>query len=245
MLFLESVPPPEKRLQLSDSFAFSCHKDLACFNTCCRNKHLPLTPFDVLRLKRALNMHSDDFLANYTAFQLDKASGFPIISIKMRDDSEALCPFVTVEGCRVYSGRPTACRLYPLGRAAGKGGDRAEWEGFFFMLDTPGCLGTEEKKIWTMKEWQDNQGLLPYIKMNDSMLEIVFHKNRDQKTPLNERQLQKVMVACYNLDVFREFVFKTRFLEVYEIDEKTSSKVKDDDTALLSLGLAYLRKTLF
>ncbi len=244
-MLLESVPPPEKRLQLSDSFSFSCHKDLACFNTCCRKKYLPLTPFDVLRLKSALNLSSDEFLARHTGYRLDQDSGFPIISLNMRNDSEALCPFVTSEGCGIYSDRPTACRLYPLGRAAGRSGVLEEWEGFFFMLDTPGCLGTEENKIWTMEKWQDTQGLLPYIKMNDRMLDIVFHQKRDRKRPLDERQLQKVMVACYNLDVFREFVFKTRFLGVYEIDEKTALKIKDDETALLNLGLAYLRKTLF
>jgi Fe-S-cluster containining protein len=213
-----TVPQPEKRLQLSDSFVFSCHKDLACFNKCCRKKHLPLTPFDVLRLKRALNMHSDDFLTEHTVFQLDQDSGFPIISIKMGDDSEALCPFVAPEGCRVYSDRPTACRLYPLGRAAGKSRDQKEWEGFFFALDTPGCLGTEEKKIWTLEEWQKNQELLPYLIMNDKMLDIVFHKKRDRERPLEQHQIQKVMVACYNLDVFRDFVFNTRFKEVYDID---------------------------
>ena len=79
-MLLESVPPPEKRLQLFDSFAFSCHKNLACFNTCCRKKHLPLTPIDVLRLKGSLNLHSDSFLDKYTAYQLDQESGFPIIS---------------------------------------------------------------------------------------------------------------------------------------------------------------------
>ena len=140
---------------------------------------------------------------------------------------------------------PRRAALYPLGRAAGKSGARAEWEEFFFIMDPPGCLGTKEKKIWTVEEWLGNQGLLPYIKMNDSMLNIVFHQKRDRKKPLDERQLQKFMVTCYNLDVFREFVFKTRFLEVYEIDEKTRSKIKDDETALLHLGLAYLRKTLF
>ena len=53
------------------------------------------------------------------------------------------------------------------------------------------------------------------------------------------------MVACYNLDVFREFVFNTTFLDLYEIDEEIRSKIKADDAALLNLGLAYLRKTLF
>ena len=113
------------------------------------------------------------------------------------------------------------------------------------MLDAPRCLGTMEQKEWKIREWQDDQGTLPYIKMNDGMLDIVFHPKKDRKRPLDERQLQKVMVTCYNLDVFREFVFNTGFLELYEVDEETCSKIKNDDTALLNLGLAYLRKTLF
>jgi len=73
----------------------------------------------------------------------------------------------------------------------------------------------------------------------------VFHDKRDRTKPLDESQLQKVMVACYNLDLFREFVFKTGFLDLYEIDEKTRSKINDDDNALLNLGFAYLDRVLF
>jgi Fe-S-cluster containining protein len=199
----------------------------------------------VLRLKGALALHSDDFLTKYTVYQVDQNSGFPIISIKMVDGSEALCPFVTPAGCRVYSDRPTACRLYPLGRAVGKSGDQMAWEGFFFTLDTPGCLGTEEKKIWKIEEWQENQGLLPYLKMNDRMLDIVFHQNRDRKKNLDEKQLKKVLIACYNLDVFLEFVLKTNFLEVFQVDKETRSKINGDETVLLNLGFAYLKKTIF
>lgn len=244
-MFLEAVPPPEKRMQLSDSFLFSCHKDLACFNSCCRSKHLPLTPYDVLRLKKALNLHSDDFLTRYAVYRVDRDSGFPTISLKMREDSSALCPFVSPEGCGVYDDRPTACRLYPLGRAGGRAAGRLGWEAFFYMLDTPDCLGIEEKRDWKIKDWQDGQGLFPYIKMNDGMLDILFHTKRDRKKPLDERQVRKVMVACYNLDVFREFVFKTEFLELFEVDQTTRSKIEEDVVALLNLGLAYLRNTLF
>jgi len=244
-MLLGSVPPPQKRMGPSDSFFFSCHKELPCFNRCCRKKHLPLTPFDALRLKNALNLHSDAFLADYTVYRIDPDSGFPVISLKMRDDSEDLCPFVAADGCMLYEDRPTACRLYPLGRAAGKSMAQAQWEGFYFMLDTPGCLGIEEDRVWTVAQWQESQGLLPYLKMNDRMLDILFHQKRDRKKPLTERQLQKLMVSCYNLDVFREFVFNPRFLEAFEVDEKTRSQIKHDETALLDLGLAYLRKTLF
>jgi hypothetical protein len=53
------------------------------------------------------------------------------------------------------------------------------------------------------------------------------------------------MVACYNLDLFREFVFKTGFFDLYEIDKETVTKIKEDDTALLKLGFAYLGRVLF
>ncbi|MBW1703330.1 MAG: YkgJ family cysteine cluster protein [Deltaproteobacteria bacterium] len=219
--------------------------DLACFNTCCRNKHLPLTPYDILRLKTALKIHSDEFLSQYTVYSLDQDSGFPIISLGMGDAPQKACPFVTPEGCRVYNDRPMACRLFPLGRSSGISRGSMTKEEFYYLLDIPGCLGIDEKQIWSVEAWQDNQGLLPYMEINDRMLELVLHARRDRTKPLDESQLQKVMVACYNLDVFREFVFKTGFLELYEIDEKTRSKINDDDTALLNLGFAYLGRALF
>ncbi|MBW2615859.1 MAG: YkgJ family cysteine cluster protein [Deltaproteobacteria bacterium] len=244
-MFLESAPSPEKCLDLTDTFAFSCRKDLACFNTCCRNKHLPLTPYDILRLKTALKIHSDEFLSQYTVYSLDQDSGFPIISLGMGDAPQKACPFVTPEGCRVYNDRPMACRLFPLGRSSGISRGSMTKEEFYYLLDIPGCLGIDEKQIWSVEAWQDNQGLLPYTEINDRMLELVLHARKDRTKPLDESQLQKVMVACYNLDVFREFVFKTGFLELYEIDEKTRSKINDDDTALLNLGFAYLGRALF
>ena len=244
-MLLTPAPDPEKRLQLNDIFNFLCHKDLPCFNTCCGNKHLPLTPYDVLRLKSGLNISSDDFLTQYTVYGLDPDSGFPVVSLRMGDAPTKPCPFLSPDGCRVYDHRPTACRLYPLGRASGKSSENAEWEGFFFELSTPGCLGKKEMKEWKIAEWLEDQGTLPYIKMNDRMLEVVFHPGRDRKKPLDERQLQKVMVSCYNLDMFRQFVFETKFLDVYGVDEETLSRISGDDQALLDLALAYLKKSLF
>ena len=243
-MFLDSLPPPEKRLQLTDTFHFSCHKDLSCFNRCCRNKHLPLTPYDVLRIKNALSIHSDDFLAQYVVYRPDPSSGFPVLSLKM-GDGERLCPFVDKDGCRVYNDRPTACRLFPLGRSSGIGRDGTSHEEFFYLLDTPDCEGIEEKRAQSVEEWRDGQGLLPYIEMNDRILEIVFHPEKDPSRPLDQRQQQKVMVACYNVDMFREFVFNTRFLELYRIDKDTRNKAMEDDIGLLTLGFSYLKKTLY
>ena len=243
-MFLESPPPDEDRLKPEDTFHFSCHSELTCFNTCCRNKHLPLTPYDILRIKGSLDIHSDDFLARHVVYRPDPESGFPILSIKMIHE-DAVCPFVTPEGCGVYHDRPTACRLYPLGRSSGilpKGGGLEE---FYSLLPITRCHGLKEEKAWTVSQWVNDQGLSPYIEMNDKMLDILFHPRRDPATPISEYQQQKVMVACYNLDIFREFVFKTPFLKQFGVDDSTAHQVKTDNDALLTLGFTFLKNALY
>jgi uncharacterized protein len=157
----------------------------------------------------------------------------------------AVCPFVTSKGCAVYHDRPTACRLYPLGRSSGIGQKESKPEEFFSLLQINHCHGLSENKSWTVSGWVKDQDLSPYIHMNDKMLEILFHPRRNPSTPLSESQQQKVMVACYNLDIFREFVFETPFLNQFEVDDNTAQGVKTDDTALLTLGFAFLKKALY
>lgn len=244
MLF-DSVPPDKRRYLPEDTFTFSCHRELICFNQCCRNKHLPLSPYDVLRLKRALKIDSDAFLVDYAVYALDPVSGFPVISLKMREDDQKTCPFVSPAGCGVYHDRPTACRLFPLGRASRSGGNGRSRDQFFFMQDVPGCLGSGQSRVWTVEGWLRDQGVLPYIAINDKMLDLLFHPNREAGKPLDDRQLQKLIVACYNLDEFRAFVAKTRLLDASRLDRRTRSRIEADETALLMFGFAYLTATLF
>ncbi|MDA8405004.1 MAG: YkgJ family cysteine cluster protein, partial [Desulfobacteraceae bacterium] len=39
-----------------DTFAFRCHPGAACFNQCCRNLNFFLNPYDIIRLKKHLNI---------------------------------------------------------------------------------------------------------------------------------------------------------------------------------------------
>ena len=118
-MFLESPPPEKDQLkQTDDTFHFSCHNALSCFNTCCRNKHLPLTPYDILRIKGSLGIHSDDFLARYVVYRPDPESGFPILSIKMLQEN-TVCPFVTAEGVRHLPRPAHGMPLIPFGAIFG------------------------------------------------------------------------------------------------------------------------------
>ena len=200
-----------------------------------------MTPYDVIRIKKALSLFSDEFLSLYAVYRPDPDSGFPILSLKMKGD-ENVCPFVGGDGCRIYDDRPMACRLFPLGRLSAPGNENGE---IFYLLDIKGCDGLREGKVQSVHQWRMDQGFLPYNDMNDRMLEILFHPKRKRSVPLDEKQQQKVMVACYNVDVFREFVFHSNFLELFPMDGDVCGKIRKDDEALLRLGFSYLKKVLF
>ena len=77
------------------------------------------------------------------------------------------------------------------------------------------------------------------------MLDLLFHPKRERGKPLDDRQLQMLIVACYNLDAFREFVEERKLLVSSGLDEETRSRIEKEETALLMFGLAYLMETLF
>jgi len=64
---LENIPHQSSlqpvELFLDDTIQFRCHKNIACFNECCKRIDISLTPYDILRLKNRLELTSNEFLA--------------------------------------------------------------------------------------------------------------------------------------------------------------------------------------
>ena len=106
---------PVKPIMLAENapLQFRCHRNVKCWNACCSNIDIPLTPYDILRLKKRLDMPSGEFLKQYSVpFEMDK-DGMPGVKLKPVEGGTA-CQFMTPEGCGVYEDRPTACRYYPV-----------------------------------------------------------------------------------------------------------------------------------
>jgi hypothetical protein len=61
----------------------------------------------------------------------------------------------------------------------------------------------------------------------------------------SEKAKQMFFLACYNLDKFKEFVFGSSFLKLYQIDEETINSIKNDETALLEFGFSWLKDVFF
>ena len=116
---LESGAGEWNRLYADDRFTFRCGPELDCFRQCCRDVTIVLTPYDILRLKRALKITSTEFLEKHTLCPSMPGQKFPVVVLKM-DGEDRHCPFLDANGCSVYAHRPWACRMYPLGCAEPK-----------------------------------------------------------------------------------------------------------------------------
>ncbi len=230
---------------VEETFRFACLKELPCFTRCCANLKLVLTPYDILRLKNRLHLSSEAFLDRYTAAYADPASGLPMVRLKMKNDATRKCPFLTPDGCTVYSDRPGACRLYPLGRAASKMNEGCRLGQYYFKVKEAHCMGWHEEKAWTIQEWLTDQGLDEYNAMNDAYMEINTGQPLSVLKKLNDRQLQMYYMACYNLDAFRNFLFESSFRHRFDIERDFLNRLRTDDLALMAFASRWLKFSLF
>jgi uncharacterized protein len=246
---MQSPPEVMEPLAPGERFRFSCHRSIRCFTDCCRDLNLMLTPYDVLRLKRALLMDSTDFLDRHTLRSTDPDWNVPVLKLKMEEDASLRCPFVVEAGCRIYPDRPGACRAYPLGRAArqarGRSSPSSSLQEKFFLVKEPHCHGFLETREWTPEAWIQDQGVAEYNERNDRWMTFLTRYRPGAGRELSSRQWQMFFMACYSLDRFREFVFGTRFLSLFDISEDRQELLRQNDEALLEFSFLWLAFSLF
>ncbi len=234
-----------KRLSLDDKFHFRCHSGLPCFTHCCADVNIALTPYDVLRLRRRIGMGSEEFIDRYTILpQIPDGQKLPIVLLKL-DEQTKRCQFVTEQGCSVYTDRPWACRMYPVGIASERSEGKPDGDEFYFLLDDRKCDGLAEPNEMTIREWTENQQTAQHDAANEELKNVTLHKFLTQGYALEPEHRQMFFMACYNLDRFREFVFESSFLRKFNIEPAVVDAIRDDDEALLKFAYRWLRFALF
>ncbi|WP_420208024.1 YkgJ family cysteine cluster protein [Candidatus Electronema sp. JC] len=240
------VPLPDHchPLAADEQFRFSCHPGVACFTECCRQLDLALTPHDVLRLKKRLNMDSGSFLEQYVIVAWEDGITFPACFLTMVDDGRESCVFVTEQGCGVYADRPAACRAYPAGRGVMRRNGRLEE--CFVLLREPHCLGfAEQQAQQTAPEYFRAQGLEEYNRVNDELLRLHQHPRILAGFRLSQQQLDQYIMALYNLDFFRQEMADGRITMRRPLTALELRALADDDEELLLLGLRWLLQEYF
>ena len=237
------LPQNIARLARSETFTFSCHKNVKCFTECCRMLELALTPYDVLRLRSATGLTSKQLLDDYIIIEQDPGEPFPRLYLTMVDDGRASCVFVAKEGCTVYPHRPSACRAYPLGRAVMRGQNGAIKEHFVLMKE-PHCQGFAEPIPQNAVQYSMDQELVTYNRFNDAVAMIVQHDSIRKGLILSAKQIELFVLVLYNIDTFRKMVL-TGHLDSITLTPSEKNQLQQDDEKLLLFGIDWLQQQLF
>lgn len=236
------APEHVRPLAQDETFRFSCHPGVACFTDCCRQLDLALTPYDVLRLSKHLELPASTFLDRYVLIEHEESNTFPRIFLGMVDDGRASCPFVTATGCSVYADRPAACRTYPLGRGAFTT-PNGEHHEMHVLLSEPHCKGFNEGEPQDITAWQKDQDLATYNCMNDELLSILHHPRLKDGHQPEAREID-IFLALYTLDTFRNLLLDGNIALPFSITENELQEIATQDLALLRLGIKWLDHVL-
>ncbi len=236
------------RLERDSTFHFRCYPGISCFTNCCRNMNIILTPYDIIRMKNRLGLNSDMFLELYAEKEILGITGIPVARLKMLQERDGKCPFVTPQGCQIYTDRPVSCRYYPIGIASLRQQERhaGEEEEFFFVVKEDHCKGFEEPTEWTVDSWRADQEADLYDSMNRGWMELLLRKKSfGEETEIPPRAQQLFFMVTTNMERFRQYIFESRFLDTYEVDKKTVLKIREDDVELMQFGFEYLKVAIF
>lgn len=233
---------------LDSKIKFRCHPGVSCFTDCCGNIKIVLTPYDILQMRKRLDMSAAEFLHTYTEPSYLEKTDFPGVVMKLTEEER--CPFIKSkkEGCMIYSDRPSACRYYPVGMANFHEGaqENQAAEQFYFVVKEPHCRGFEEDKTWTVREWREDQGVDLRDKMNKGWMEIVMRrKSFGYQATLSEQAKRMFFMASTDLDQLRGFIFDSSFLDTYDVDQETIDKIREDDVELMLFSYKLLASMLF
>lgn len=183
------------------SFQFECK---AC-GRCCGEYTIVLTPYDIIRLRRATGRSTGELIRRGTVrierMPFKKAFGFgpvadmfemlgvsqndivPIAVLGFRGETsgENICEFLSEPRngkrlCNIYKDRPGMCRLHPLGCV--KVGGRRRW---FFRK--PLC-DTQGGKLQPVEKWLRESRVRPFLEANARYL----------------RWTQELLEECENFD---------------------------------------------
>ncbi|PLX42364.1 MAG: zinc/iron-chelating domain-containing protein [Hyphomicrobiales bacterium] len=241
------------KMGTKDMFNFRCHKGVSCWNECCHGADITLTPYDILKLAEHFKVRPAQFVASYAVPAFHEGSNLPVAKLVMTGkEGKGPCVFMDEEkGCTVYESRPATCRYYPLGLGAVKFKGHKEREDMHFLVREDHCKGHEEDNLQSVEAYRKEQGVDPYDLLNERWIGILMKMAswRSMGGPegkdVPKQTKQMFYMIGTDIDRFRSFVFDTKFLDTYEIDDDMIESLKVNDETLLQLGYDWMLSIMF
>lgn len=160
----------------ADLFEVSCDVDGCASNCCTKSAPIILNPYEIALICRESGLSYEDLL---DVVETDRANNFPLVMLP-RDPA---CHFWTGRGCRIYQGRPLACRLYPLGRVFERNASHIVHPSVNL------CTGISARPSRRVADYLASQDTDLLIRMADAWIEFV---NEIERLPLRDAPVTSV-----------------------------------------------------
>jgi Fe-S-cluster containining protein len=194
-------------LSIDDKFKFGC----SICGECCRNRDdIIVSPYDIYRLSKALNITSQEVVKKYCDSFLGEDSKIPLLNIKFKNcgisgAEYAVCPFLRKKDnyyrCTVHQNKPGVCALFPLGKIT----RRENGEIQLGYIKQPSCKNAKDEQEYTVKEWLDSYNLNEFEQISIDYAEFLHqltHKMNFKSFCTSSKISDVAKDAFYNTFLF-------------------------------------------
>ena len=197
---------------VDEPFRFHC---TMCGKCCINREDILLSPRDLYRVSRELQLTPSDFVNQYGETYIGSDSRLPIVRLRPRGSIKR-CPLLKDRKCSVHRAKPSVCAMFPIGRLIKAEGtlenanisDNHEIQ---YIFTKPGC--GDDSETHTVREWLGEFGLplqdSYYIKWTQTMTQAgTILRKLEKKCP--EDIMEKVWTTTYvllylNYDIAEDF----------------------------------------
>jgi hypothetical protein len=124
-----------------------------------------------------------------------------------------------------------------------RSGDQNGRKVIYFIMRHSYCLGHEESRQWTLTEWIQDQEMEVYNEMNDLWVDIdsIFRSNPWGDQGVDSPALKMAFMACFNVDMFKKFIFESSFLSRFDLSRERIENLKRSDVELMRFGFDWIK----
>lgn len=201
------------KIGLDDKFRFSCRQ---CGKCCIEREDILLTPLDLFKLSKKLNMTPNDFVEKYGEVYIGDSSRMVLVRLKPRG-SIRRCPLLKDRKCSVHDAKPRVCAMFPIGRAfrlnpEKNSADQISVKNIEYIFNGAHCGNAEEH---TVQEWLEAFGIPIedefFVEWQKTLTEICEIVHLAEKKFSLEKTLDIIWSAIYALmymryDIDQEFI---------------------------------------
>ena len=138
-----------------EPFQFHCTE---CGKCCIHREDILLSPNDLFRAAKALEMTPVSFFKTYCETYVGQDSRVPIVRLLPQGNSRR-CPLLKNRHCMIHKAKPAVCAMFPVGRGVSvpKGAGETAAVEIQYILQPPAC--GDRSETHTVRKWLASFGM--------------------------------------------------------------------------------------